>query len=360
MNFLYILLEIWAILTGKKNLNHPKKIGILFLPKLGIGDLIMLSPVIQKIADLFPQSEVYLVTWVAPLIDFKNVKVLQPKEVKLAKIKFDFIISPTLTLRHIPYVFRAQYWLGYFAKPKLQANFCIKKYSYSLRGEHYLWRGINLIKVLNQEEGDKLERAAIDRAIVYPELLTKKPSYFDSALDGFTYLALAPFSKWSAKQWPIKWFAEVTEFLLKNGQIRKIVILGDNSEHDRLALARFLEYLPDYIKDKTINAVGKNTLAETSFIIKNSFLFIGLDSAPAHIAYLTAPRILAIFIITDPLNIIALTTNRGRITYLHPSNCPKFPCYSGLAMSDYHQCQICAQSITVDKVSKEIQALLNG
>jgi ADP-heptose:LPS heptosyltransferase len=258
----------------------------------------------------------------------------------------------------LPFVFRAKYWVGYFAKPKIQSNFPIKKYSYHLRLEHYLWRGIRLIKALNEEEGNFLEKEARNKNIVYPELICQEPSYFKNLLKEEKYLALAPISKWPDRQWPIENFREVIRRIFFERLVTKIVILGDKSEHDREFVNSLLEDLEDIPKDFFIDAVGKNSLSETIFLIKNSHLFLGLDSAPAHFAYLTAPRVLVIFITVDPLFRIPLTKTFGLIRCVHPLNCPKFPCYSGLVPSNPRHCQKCTKSITVEKVLKEAKTLL--
>jgi len=358
MNFLYLLLVIQSFLKRRESLQNIKRIGILFLPRLGIGDLVMLSPAIQKIAEIFKGSEIFLITWVEPILDFKGITIIKPQEFKNRRRQFDLLISPTLNLRHLPFVFRAKYWVGYFAKPKIQANFPIKKYSYHLRLEHYLWRGIRLVKALNEQQGNFLEKEAHNKNVVYPELICQEPSYFENSLKEEKYLALAPISKWADRQWPIKNFGEIIRKIFRDRLLTKAVILGDKSEHDRRLANALLENLQDIPKDFFVDAVGKNSLSQTIFLIKNSHLFLGLDSSPAHFACLTSPRALTIFITVDPIYRVPLTKIPGVIRFLCPKNCPKFPCYSGLIPSEAKQCQKCASSITTAVVINEAEQLL--
>ena len=325
MEFLYLGGEIWGLIKRRKGLEGVKKVGILFLPNLGIGDLVMLSPAIKKIGEIFQDAEVFLITWVEPIIDFGKIKIIGIPEFQKIKKSFDLLISPTLNLRHFPFIFQTKYWLGYFAKPKIQSNFGAKKLSYHLKKEHYLWRGIRLLKALNEEEGNLLEKKAKERSIVYPELISQEPSFFKE-LKGEKYLALAPISKWPDRQWPLEKFSELIRQIFNKRLFNKIVILGGKTQRERelanVLLAKNLEKIP---KDFFIDTVGKTSLSETIFLIKHSSLFIGLDSAPAHFAYLTASRVLVIFITVDPLFRLPLTKTNNLIRCLYPSIFIKSP-----------------------------------
>lgn len=359
MHLLYVFVEFYAFLT-KRKFSSPKIIGILHLQGLGFGDLIMLSPAIQKIPEIFPQSKIYLITDYEPIVDFSFIEWISPENWRKKKIKADLLISPTLLLRHFFWIFKAKYWAGYFALAKIQSNFGLKSYSFHLKKEHYLWRGIRLIKAFDREKGEELEREARAYKIAYPPLLFKEPSYFKNNLQGRSYLVLAPFSKQLERQWPIANFAKLIEKIFQLRKFEKIVIIGGKSNWEKKKLAELLSHLELKIFPSgfLLEVVGKNSLKETAYLIKNSSLFIGLDSGPSHFAYLTAPRVLAIFITVDPLFVLPLTEKPSTIQCLLPQNCPNFPCYSGIISPPFQQCQKCINLITLEKVSETVENLL--
>lgn len=362
MNILYVLVKLLGFLRRKSDMGSPQKICVLFLRNLGIGDLVMLSPAIQTIADVFLQAEIDLVFWSDSVINFKNIKTISLAEFKHNKIKYDLIISPTLNLRHLRFINRASHWFGYFAKPKLQANFLIEKYSYQITGEHYLWRGIHLIKGLNKEVGELLEKQALAKEVVYPDLIMERPSYFDH-LENEKYLVVAPVSKFDDRQWPLRNFSQVIQKLAMERKITKVVLLGDKSEHDRvftnLLISNLLGNNQVFWKDVLIDVAGKNKLSETIFLIKNSYLFIGLDSAPAHFAYLIAKRVLAIFITVNPLLRLPLIKSTGLIKCLCPTNADFTKYYSGLMPANAKKMIKYASSITIERATSEINNLIN-
>jgi ADP-heptose:LPS heptosyltransferase len=319
----------------------------------------MLSPAIQEIANVFPQAEINLVFWAEPVVNFKNIKTISLAEFKNNGIKYDFIISPTLNSRHLKFINRASHWFGYFSKPKTQSNFSLKSCSYDLKSEHYLWRGIRLVKILDQERGEVLEKQALAKEVVYPELITERPSYFDS-LEQEKYLVVAPVSKFGGKQWPLKNFSQIIQKLAVERKITKVVLLGDKSGHDRtftnLLISDLLSNGKVFWKDVIVDAVGKNTLAETAFLIKNSYLFIGLDSAPAHFAYLAAPRTLAIFIIVNPLFILPLIKFSRMIKCLCPVDSDFIKHYNGLAPVNAKKMRKYINSITIERAMNEMSA----
>ena len=362
MNILYVLVEFWGVLRRKSKLENPQKICVLFLRNLGIGDLVMLSPAIQALKDVFPQAEIDLVFWSESIINFQGIRTISLSEFKTNGIKYDLIISPTLNSRHLEFINRATHWFGYFAKPKLQANFPINKYSYQIIKEHYLWRGIYLIKALDKEKGDLLEKQASNKDVIYPELLVERPNYFGS-LENEKYLVVAPVSKFEDRQWPLKNFSQIIQKLAMERKITKVVLLGDNSEHDRsftnLLISDLLGNNQIFWKDIIVDVVGKNKLSETIFLIKNSYLFIGLDSAPAHLAYLVAKKVLAIFITVNPLLRLPLAKPVGSIKCLCPTDHDFVKYYSGLIPVGAQKAMKYAHSITVERVLKEIEILFS-
>lgn len=352
MEFCYFLIETSSFFFKKRKENllfSNLKIGILFLKPLGFGDLIMLSPAIKIIEEIFPNSTIYLITHLPKIIDFKKIKWVSERETKREKI--DLLISPTLNLHHIRYIFRAKYWLGFFAKPKTQSNFSKEKLEYNPRLDHYLIRGLLVLKILNKEKSFILETQIRNQEVIYPPFVLKEPEFFKNLKD-VPYLAIAPFSRWKERQWPIFYFSKVINTLLKKNIIKKIIILGGKENWEKKSLNEFIKSLEEKF---VLNLVGKISLPENAFLIKNSFLYLGLDSGPSHFAYFLAKKPIVIFVSVDPLTRLPLVKELlNNIIYFQPENCPNFPCYSGLYRPRFKTCQICALSIKPENVLDKI------
>jgi len=79
------------------------------------------------------------------------------------------------------------------------------------------------------------------------------------------------------KMWPAESFAELGNSLIKNYNV-KILLVGAKSE---IGLGETIAAL---LKEDPINLIGKTTLQELAALIKSSSLFIGNNSAPMQIA----------------------------------------------------------------------------
>ena len=349
MNFCFLILEVYSFLRKGQLKDFEKlnlKIGILFLKPLGFGDLIMLSPAIEAFFKIFPNSEIFLITSLPKVINFEKIKYLSKDQAK--KKKFDLIISPTLNLRHFPFVFKASFWLGYFSKPKIQSNFVKESKSYDGRKEHYLLRAIKLIEVLDKNLAEKFLEGIKKKTLKYPEIILKKPAFFEEIEK--PYLALAPFSFWEERQWPLSYFREVIKEILKKKLVKKIVILGGKSSWEEKKLKELLKGLESA---SIINLVGKTNWSETAFIIKNAEIYLGVDSGPSHLAYLLAKKVFVIFVSVNPKTIIPFIQQEG-IFYFFPKACSNFPCYDGIFRPDFKKCQKCAQTISPKEVLQKI------
>ena len=353
MEFCYLFVEILSIFFKKRKENlsgSNLRVGILFLKPLGFGDLIMLSPVIQSLAKIFQNSNVYLITQIPQIIKFENIKWVVEKEIK--NQRFDLIISPTLNLHHLLYIFKTKFWLGYFGKSKIQSNFSEESPLYDPRFNHYILRGLNIVKILDKDKGNELQKQIKENKVSYPDLILEEPEVFKNLKD-MPYLVIAPFSKWEERQWPFSYFSRVINTLLKESIVKKVVILGGKSDWEEKYLKEFLRYFEE---KSILNLVGKLSLPESGFLIKNSFIYLGLDSGPSHFAYFLAKKPIVIFISVNPLNRFPLVKNIwDNIIYFHPENCPNFPCYSGVFRSDFRKCQKCALGIKPEKILEKIR-----
>lgn len=89
------------------------------------------------------------------------------------------------------------------------------------------------------------------------------------------------------KNWDVYKFIEVAKKIPKN---YKIVLAGGKSENKLGEV-----FLENYKDNRVINKIGKTSLLETLFLIKNSSFIIGNDSACIHMAVTTEIKSICIF-----------------------------------------------------------------
>lgn len=355
MSILFFFLEIFSF--KKKRLEKVDTVAILFLPPLGIGDLVMLSPAIQNIKNIFPHSKISLITGLPSIIKFEGIEFVNYK--MLNKSNFDLVISPTLNLRHIIYILKSKFWIGYFAKPISQSNFSTEKCVYDLRDEHYLLKTSRLISLLAKCSGQKLEGDILEKNnLTYPCINQEKPALFDGQLGSSDYLVLGALSKWPDRQWPVEKFVEVISWALDSHLVDKIVIIGDGSKAN-IDLANQYVKLLNKFTDRIVNLTGVTTLAQTAYVLSKSKLYLGLDSGPSHLAYIVAPKSVAIFITVDPklrLPFLANSVDRFAAVYLNPA--PPQSLYNGLGPVSVPEVKKYIDRISVNQVIGVVKDLL--
>lgn len=107
-----------------------------------------------------------------------------------------------------------------------------------------------------------------------------RPDYFPFLLNKETYITFQPFSKYKSKNYP--YWDDVLKMIgnqLNNMGI-KIVQLGGDKE---LAF------------EGTYNCIGKTTINQAAYIIKNGIAHIGVDSFMAHIAGASGKPVVALY-----------------------------------------------------------------
>lgn len=355
MNVLFFFLEAFSF--NKKKLGNINNIAILFLPPLGIGDLVMLSPAIRLIKNIFPQAKISLLTWIPGIINFEGIEFVNYKNID--NKSFDLVISPTLNLRHLKYILKSKYWIGYFTKSVSQSNFCLEKCRYDLRSEHYLFRTLRLTSMLGDYVGSKLNQADFkESGVIYPSIIQEKPKLFDDQLNGCEYFVLGALSKWPDRQWPMQKFVEVVTWVFENKLADKLVIIGDSSKENKDLAGKYLELLKKF-GDRVVNLAGVTTLTQTAYVLAKSKFYLGLDSGPSHLAYLLSPKSISIFITVDPKLRLPFLSNLDKkvsAVYLNPP--PAISLYNGLGPVNMKKIKIYISHISVDQTIGAIRNLL--
>ncbi|MFS7380708.1 putative lipopolysaccharide heptosyltransferase III [Rahnella inusitata] len=105
------------------------------------------------------------------------------------------------------------------------------------------------------------------------ELLCQKTPLSD-------YIVIQPMARWAFKNWSITSYSQLIDHLMQRGE--KIVITGGRSEEEISSIRQILKGC--LYPEEIINLAGKLDMPELAVLIDRAKLFIGVDSAPMHMA----------------------------------------------------------------------------
>ena len=261
---------------------------ILIIHTAFIGDIVLSTPLIQKLKDLYPKSEIdYLTLPTNQSVLYNNPNlnevILYDKKGKDKGIKGFLKILKILKQKKydyavIPHRFIKSILLAKLAKIPDIVGFDVatgsslldKKVHYDMK-KHEVERLLNLVGY----EGKKIPvriYPAKENFVKIEKMLT---------ISGYTgkkeqkLILVAPGSQRPEKMWPIEKYREIIERLKKNKNYF-IGITGSKSEKE----------LPlNFEKDKNvIDFRGEISLVEFGALISKADVVVGNDSSPIHIA----------------------------------------------------------------------------
>ena len=261
---------------------------ILIIHTAFIGDIVLSTPLIQKLKDLYPKSEIdYLTLPTNQSVLYNNPNlneiILYDKKGKDKGIKGFLKVLKILKQKKydyavIPHRFIKSILLAKLAKITDIVGFDVatgsslldKKVHYDMK-KHEVERLLNLVEY----EGKKIPvriYPAKENFVKIEKMLT---------ISGYTgkkeqkLILVAPGSQRPEKMWPIEKYREVIQKLKKNENYF-IGITGSKSEKE----------LPlNFEKDKNvIDFRGEISLVEFGALISKADVVVGNDSSPIHIA----------------------------------------------------------------------------
>ncbi len=251
-----------------------------------LGDLILTTPLIHSLKNIYPNSEVHLLAkpfgkdvfknnpYLDKLIVFDKKKHSTIKLIKLLKEEnYDIAISPHRS-------HRASYSL-FLARIKKRIGFDRAGFSFlytdlvehKFDGTHEIDRNLKLLSKLKNFSENKLYK--------FPEIFldeNEEDFYKEFSLKSKNYILVAPGSKWATKRWTIEGFKEIIDYLLSKGEI--VALFGGTEDMD--IAKNILKFFPE--TENLLNLVGKTSLRESFSIVKHAKLLISNDSAPVHMA----------------------------------------------------------------------------
>ncbi|MFC1721515.1 glycosyltransferase family 9 protein [Patescibacteria group bacterium] len=158
------------------------------------------------------------------------------------------------------------------------------------------------------------------------------------------YAVLHIFAGWQPKEWPHNRFAEIAKYLIKEYQL-KTVIIGTKKEAERINKSAL------NIED-VHNVAGQTSVDETAAIIKMASIFVGNDSGPMHIASAVQTPTVALFGQNTPQRYGPWQNKNVAIYHqVECSPCPQTEC---------QRQPRCMELIKVDEVKSAIDKLLSS
>lgn len=316
-----MMFELWLANAAKKrelkdisgavSVNGRAEKKILLVNVAGLGDIIMMTPVLRKLRSEYPSSKIYLLTidrsvglarllpgleeifhipvyYKLPDIDglwtlFKTLRVLR-------KMKFDMLLNLKLVSS------AAGAWkirlLNYFVSPVVSIGRCLEGnpgifdevlYEHVIEKKSEVDLTAGLLKPLGIEVTDLSIRLDVsDKDMKFADAELERLGLAGVRLVGFNPGAFRP-----SRRWPLENWGALAKLLLDKYPDMRMVVSGSRQEA--------AEYSCLKISDRVVILDGAYDMGQLAAIFKKMALFITNDTGPMHIAAAVGTRVAAIF-----------------------------------------------------------------
>ena len=273
--------------------------NILIVQTAFIGDVILITPLIRAVAELYPQAkiDVMVVSEAVKLLENnpyvnevivddkrKNILLSTLQLIRKNRIKnYDLAISPHSSFRThlILYFSHIPERIGF--NRGSAAWMLTKKVEHPV-GPHKIVKNLGLLKPLSEREFD------LQTELFPSEKDRQKAEKLLQPLSGKTIIAVAPGSIWQTKCWEPNSYISLCRKLIDSGYA--IVLIG--GESDKL-ISNEIENALGKNNANLINLAGVTNLLESAAVIKKCSLMICNDSGAMHIANAMQNRVFAFF-----------------------------------------------------------------
>lgn len=316
---LFILIEkLINYNTINPVLRDIERLIIIFPKSLGIGDIIMLSPMIPIIKDKM-DKKVIIFSKFPCLYDEYRDDWYNFKDINKYVGKNDLFIFPAPSISNSILILRLMAnYVGFCHDFKVNSNlFKVKKTFSAPESQHYFKRAEVVLLAMFPEL--KFEsHSSLD--LPYPNIVR---SNWNNNSDT-KYMVVAPFGTWNSRQPSMATFiAEITRNL---NDSRSILVIGASNKRERLYNEEFcLQKFPVQVH----NLTGKTSIPQIMSILDRADCFIGSDGGASHFA---AQSKCAKVVVLDgcvPFQLRKPLTENHVVSYNHALKCPFFPCYDG-------------------------------
>lgn len=350
---------------------------ILVIKLRHIGDVLLSVPVFRALRETFSNAYISAIVNSGteevltgnPLIDevivfnrnIKEKNAIQKYIEELSFLKairgksFDMTVDLTGGDRAaiISLISGARYRLGW----KSNKGFTGKKYVYTHLSEpdsreHMVLQNLHIIRRWGiTTDNLKVDFFIPDDARLFVKEVFKK----NNISENDRIIHVHPTARWLFKCWKDEYMAEIIEWLLDS---RATVIVTSSSDKREMEKAEnILSLISSQSRvhsSRLINLCGKTTIKQLGAISAASDLFVGVDSAPMHIATAVGTSVVAIFAMTDEVQ--WGPWDKGHTVVKEFLEC--MPCQKGKC--DGILPRKCMEAIKPDAVKKAIEDKLNA
>ena len=259
---------------------------ILIIHTAFIGDIVLSTPLLKRVKEVYPEAKITYVTTpigatilrnnpnITEIIEYdkrgnhSGIKGLISLGKRLRYENFNLVITPHRYLRSsvLAWLTRSPKRIGYDIASG--AFLFTNKIKYD-KNKHEVEK---LLSFMGEIPENPRDNYPIE---LYPnkkDEQTVEKIWEENDLFNKDVVAIAPGSKWFTKKWPLDYFNDVIELLIKNGI--KVVVIGGKDE-------LFLNVKKG---NNIIDLRGKTTLLELAEVLKRVKIVLTNDSSPIHIA----------------------------------------------------------------------------
>lgn len=359
---LYLHLGVNLVPESKYPIDIRGVKKVLIFATSGIGNLIMLTPMIRSLRSGIPDALITVAVSpngakdVIEGSDLVHEVVVLDSKRKLKRIRDNW---PDLTIAatHRGFMrakkaFRtgAMYRLGfrYDHKGKLDTGFLFTHTVPLNETEHEVEQGLDLIRPLGLPQIKQLYMHIEDedRAIVGKML--QDAGVQESDLLVGIHAGLGPDDP-KGRCWPMDRFALLGDMLI-GGYGAKVVIVGGQAE------VSVADGIASIMEEKAIVFAGKTKLRQTAAAIEKCNLFISNDGGPMHIAATVGTPVIGIFGPTNPVRYGPY----GENCFVVKSDLPCSPCHKPHDPGIECQSLDCLKAVSVDMVMQVASPLLRS
>ncbi|MFN3396450.1 MAG: putative lipopolysaccharide heptosyltransferase III [Thermodesulfovibrionales bacterium] len=305
-------------------MNHPfTDIRRILVIKLRhIGDVLLASPVFRALKETFPEAEVSI------LVNYGTEEVLSgnpliqeittfDREIKKApfikryteetrflreirKRRFDMTIDLTGGDRAaiLSFLSGARYRIGWESRKGLIGKRHLYTHLFRPDGsKHMVLQNLDVVRHFGIDTEDRSVNFFIpDEARDFVKEVFRKNNIQPLAISHQPIVHIHPTSRWLFKCWKDEYMAEVIRWLI---DMETTVIITSSPDRKEIERAKNILSLCNLVKtahpSQIINLCGKTTIKQLAAISEASDLFLGVDSAPMHIAAAVDTPVIALF-----------------------------------------------------------------
>lgn len=260
--------------------------NILIIHTAFIGDIVLSTALIEKIAKRYEYANIYYLTTplgAQILKNNPNLKeiIVYDKKNKDRGLKGFFKVIRQLREKDIdlcltPHRYLRSSFLTFLSGAKIKIGYDIaplsfifdKKIKYN-KTKHEVEKLLSFLDDRIEEDSERFELK------LYPDIAEKNrvDFLFKNILYNKKNVILAPGSKWFTKMWPEEYFSVLIDLLSKMEDIQVVIVGGKEEKNIKLRL-----------NENVLDLRGETTLLELAEVIRRAEIIVSNDSSPIHIS----------------------------------------------------------------------------